>query len=99
MQQYLLSLSEQLCGIDSLLFACVQQAFNQNKHGYACVEVIYQPLFALANTLWGRRNGILFRSFNTTFDTIEILLKKDSQLSLHKKGKQKDMWKSSKLNR
>ena len=41
LQQYLLSLPEQLCGSDSFLFACVQHAFNQNNYNYACVEVVF----------------------------------------------------------
>ena len=34
-------LSQQLCGCDGSLFACAQHAFDQNKHNYACVEVIF----------------------------------------------------------
>ena len=34
-------MSEQLCGNDSFLFACVQYVFDQNKHNYACAEVIF----------------------------------------------------------
>ena len=37
-------MSEQLCGSNGFLFVCVQHAFDQNKHSYASVEVIFdQP--------------------------------------------------------
>ena len=43
-------MSEQLFGIDSLLFASVQQAFNQNKRDYACVEVIFNKQTKLTSS-------------------------------------------------
>ena len=41
LQEYLLSLSEQLYYSESFLFACVQHTFCQNKRIYACVVVIF----------------------------------------------------------